>query len=102
MKRYALLAAAGGVIVAGLTPDTNGQGPQTPQTKAAGKVQGPSLDGTWTMVRGEQEGKPLSNDVVHGARLTIEGDKHTVKVGDVTIVGTHKLHPSHQPPAIDT
>jgi uncharacterized protein (TIGR03067 family) len=29
------------------------------------------------------------------------GDKHTVKVGEVTIIGTHKLNPSKKPKEID-
>jgi uncharacterized protein (TIGR03067 family) len=60
------------------------------------------IEGTWRMVRGEEDGKSLPAEVVHSARLKIEGDKHTVRVGDATLVGTHRLEPNEKPKIIET
>jgi uncharacterized protein (TIGR03067 family) len=59
------------------------------------------LEGNWVMVSGEEKGKKLPEDAVKNAKLTIKGDKHTVKVGEESFVGTHKLDPSAKPKAID-
>src|SRR5437868_3285620 len=59
------------------------------------------LEGTYTMVSGEKEGKKLSEDVVKAASLVIKGNKHTVHVGDDTIVGTHKVNAAKTPHTID-
>jgi uncharacterized protein (TIGR03067 family) len=59
------------------------------------------LEGTWTMVSGEKDGKKFSADVVKGAKLVFKGDTHDVKVGDDIFKGTHKLDPSKKPAAID-
>jgi uncharacterized protein (TIGR03067 family) len=87
MKRYASLLLAAGLLLSAAPPQ---------QREPAG-----SLDGTWTMVRGEQDGKPLADDVVHAARLTIVGNKHNVKVGEETFVGTHRLDQRRRPKTID-
>jgi uncharacterized protein (TIGR03067 family) len=54
------------------------------------------------MASGEEKGKVLPEKTVKGALLTLTGDKHTVKVGDDTIIGTHKLDPTKSPKQIDT
>lgn len=59
------------------------------------------LEGTWVMVSGEDKGEQLPEKTIKGARLTIEGDKHTVKIGEETIIGTHKLAPTKKPKEID-
>jgi uncharacterized protein (TIGR03067 family) len=59
------------------------------------------LEGNWVMVSGEEKGTKLPEDTVKNAKLTIKGDKHTVKVGEETFVGTHKLDPTAKPKAID-
>jgi uncharacterized protein (TIGR03067 family) len=59
------------------------------------------FEGTWMMASGENDGKPLAADVVKKARLVIQGDRHTVKVGDDTYVGTHVLDPTKSPKTID-
>ena len=50
---------------------------------------------------GEQDGKAVPEETVKGARLVIKGDRHTVRVGGETMVGTHRLDPSKEPKAID-
>jgi uncharacterized protein (TIGR03067 family) len=59
------------------------------------------FEGTWVMASGENDGKPLAADVVKKARLVIQGERHTVKVGNDTYVGTHKLDPNKSPKTID-
>ena len=59
------------------------------------------MEGTWIMASGEQDGKKLPEETVKSASLTIKGNKHTVKIGDETIVGTHKVDASKKPKAID-
>jgi uncharacterized protein (TIGR03067 family) len=59
------------------------------------------LEGIWSMVSGEAKGEKLPEATVKGAKLTIVGDKHTVKVGEDTLVGTHKLDPATKPHSID-
>lgn len=60
-----------------------------------------SLKGDYVMVSGEAKGEKLPAKTVKTATLTIEGDKHTVKVGDDTIIGTHKLAPTKKPKEIE-
>ena len=84
MKRYALLALVAGFLVAADDP----------------KDELKKLEGTWTMVAGEAKGEKFAENIVKNAKLTIVGDKHTVKVGKETIIGTHKLDPSKKPKEI--
>lgn len=61
------------------------------------------MDGTWTMVSGEEEGgKALPADVVKKAKLVIKGDTHDVVVGDKVFKGTQKLDTSKKPMEIDS
>src|SRR5262249_19704379 len=60
------------------------------------------LEGTWSLVSGELAGQKLPEDAVKNSELTIKGNKHTVKVGDDTFIGTHKVNPDKSPKAIDT
>ena len=67
----------------------------------ADKMELKKLEGTWGMVSGEAKGEKLPESTVKSAKLTIVGDKHTVKIGEDTIIGTHKLDPTMKPKAID-
>lgn len=49
------------------------------------------LEGTWKLVRGEQNGQDESEEDVRRSTLEIVGDQHTVTVGDAPMKGTHKL-----------
>lgn len=60
-----------------------------------------ALEGTWALVGGEQEGKPLAKEKLKGGQLVIKGDQHTVQVGEDRYVGRHKLDPSKSPKTID-
>ncbi|HEV3138047.1 MAG TPA: TIGR03067 domain-containing protein [Pirellulales bacterium] len=59
------------------------------------------LEGTYKMVRGEEGGQPLSEEIVKTAKLTITGDKHVVQLGSETINGTHTVNPLEKPKSID-
>jgi uncharacterized protein (TIGR03067 family) len=59
------------------------------------------LEGTYTMVRGEDGGKPLGQEIVRVAKLTITGDRHVVQLGEETIRGTHTVNPLEIPKSID-
>ena len=59
------------------------------------------LEGTYRMVRGEEGGVPVADDVVRTAKLTITGDRHVVQLGSETIRGTHTVNPLEKPKSID-
>lgn len=51
-----------------------------------------SLQGTWKLVAGEADGKPLSEQQLRGGKLVIKGDRYSVKLaGSATITGVQKL-----------
>jgi uncharacterized protein (TIGR03067 family) len=58
-------------------------------------------EGVYVMVAGEAKGEKLPEKIVKTGTLTIQGDKHTVKLGDDSIIGTHKLAPTKKPKEID-
>ena len=60
------------------------------------------LEGNYVLVSGEANGEKLPETIVKAATLTVEGNKHTVKIGDDTIIGTHKLAPTKKPKEIDS
>jgi uncharacterized protein (TIGR03067 family) len=91
MRPRALTVLAVGLLLAGAAPEGD-----------AAKEEAKKLEGTWAMVSGEQDGKPLPAETVQKARLEITGDRHTVKVGADTFVGTHKVDPAPKPKAIDS
>ncbi len=58
--------------------------------------------GTWTLVGGEANGKPLSEQVLKDAKLTIVGDTYTVQLGELGVKkGTQKLDSTKTPKQID-
>lgn len=59
------------------------------------------LEGKWILVKGEADGKPLSDGDIKDSLLVIVGNKHTVKVGDIRIVGTHRVDAAESPKTID-
>ena len=85
MRRCAPLVLAAGFLVAADDP----------------KDELKKLEGTYKMVSSEEKGKKLPDETVKDATLKIAGDKHTAKVGNVTIVGIHKVDPTKKPAEID-
>jgi uncharacterized protein (TIGR03067 family) len=59
------------------------------------------LEGKWILLKGENDGKTLTEEDMKDSLLVIVGNKHTVKVGDTKIVGTHKVDPTGRPKTID-
>jgi uncharacterized protein (TIGR03067 family) len=60
------------------------------------------VEGTWVLTSGEEKEDKVSDDVLKNTSLTIEGNKHTFKIGDQTIAGTHTVDPTTKPKSIDT
>src|SRR5262249_26977952 len=88
MRRYALLIAVAGLLIAA-------------EAREDASKDLKKMEGTWVMVSGEDKGEKLPEKTIKNARLTIKGNKHTVKVGEDTIIGTHKLNPEKKPREID-
>jgi len=59
------------------------------------------LEGTYEMVSGDENGQKLPEKVVKASSLVMAGNKHTVKVGNETIIGTHKINSSKTPKEMD-
>jgi uncharacterized protein (TIGR03067 family) len=59
------------------------------------------LEGSWTLASGVDDGKKVSAKRLEGARLTFEGENHTVEMGGKTYKGTHKLDATKKPKTID-
>jgi uncharacterized protein (TIGR03067 family) len=60
------------------------------------------MQGTWTLVSGEENGRKLSAEVRATGRLTIEGDQHILDVNEMFIEGTHKINAAVTPKTIDS
>lgn len=60
-----------------------------------------AFEGTWLLVSGEHDGKKESDEFHKNSRLEVKGDKHTIKLGDVTHKASHKLDTSKKPKTID-
>jgi uncharacterized protein (TIGR03067 family) len=68
--------------------------------EAADKKDKEQLQGTWTAVSGEQEGKEDAKAKEHA--IVFEGDKFSVKRGDkVEVQGTFKIDASKSPKTMD-
>jgi uncharacterized protein (TIGR03067 family) len=70
--------------------------------KAAARDDARRTEGVWTLVRGESDGEPLSEEAVSVARLTIVGDAYTVQLGALGVKkGTQTLDSTTTPKQID-
>lgn len=94
---FALNLAAGLLIAIGFV----GCQPESKDTKNASDEM-KKAGGTWTLVSGEMNGKPLPEPDVKNAKLTIVGDKYTVELGDLGVKkGVQKLDATKMPNQID-
>jgi uncharacterized protein (TIGR03067 family) len=59
------------------------------------------IQGTWALVSGERNGKPLSDEVIQHIKLIFAGDKLTTKHKDRKTQATFKLDPNKTPKEID-
>jgi uncharacterized protein (TIGR03067 family) len=97
---YARLTCAVALALALAVPGFSGGGTKT---KSKGKSDAAKLVGTWALVRGEDQGKPIpkekleGNLVVISEKTIIANDKDHKKV----YVMTYKLDPAKKPSAID-
>ena len=58
--------------------------------------------GAWTVERVEAGGNEIPIDLFKGMTVTFEGDKYTVKMGDMMVqAATQKLDPSKSPKTMD-
>jgi uncharacterized protein (TIGR03067 family) len=89
VKKFALLIAIVGLVI----------GADNKEDAAKKDLQ--RLEGDWVMVSGEQEGEKLPEQMIKESRLTMKGNTHTVKFGEETMKGTHKLDPTKKPKTID-
>jgi uncharacterized protein (TIGR03067 family) len=89
MRTHALLILSVGLLIAADAKDD-----------AAGKEL-KQLAGNYVMVSAEQKGEKLTEDRIKECRMTIAGDKHTVKMGGETFDGKHKIDPTKSPKEID-
>jgi uncharacterized protein (TIGR03067 family) len=60
-----------------------------------------ALQGTWSMVSGTQDGKPVPEDVIKRIKVVVSGDKMTQMLGDEKHEHTYKLNPDKSPKEID-
>lgn len=69
----------------------------------AGAVQADdTLQGTWELVSGEADGKPMSDAQLRDGKLVIDGDHYTVVLPDKkNITGEQKLNAKADPKTID-
>lgn len=94
---FALSLAAGLLVAFGFL----GCQPASKDTKNASDDM-KKVSGTWTLVSGEMNGKPLPEPDVKNAKLTIVGDKYTVDLGGLGVKkGTQKLDSTKTPKQID-
>ena len=60
------------------------------------------LQGTWATVSIEAAGEKVTDkDKIKARKLTIKGDKYTLKVGDEMVQGTIEINPTRKPKRID-
>jgi uncharacterized protein (TIGR03067 family) len=60
-----------------------------------------ALQGTWSMVSGTQDGKPVPEDVIKRIKLVVSGDKMTQRMGDQKHEHAYKLNADKSPKEID-
>ena len=90
MKLYVLPVLAFGLLIA-----ANSSGGDA----AKGELK--KLEGTWSMVSGEAKGENLPESTIKSAKLTIVGDKYSVKVSENAIAGIQTIDPTTKPKGID-
>jgi uncharacterized protein (TIGR03067 family) len=89
MRLHALIALTIGLLpAAGVRADD------------ASKKELDKLQGAWTIVSDERDGKPVAAD--QGARVTMSGDRFSTEKGDKVLRrGTLKLDPAKTPKTVD-
>ncbi len=61
-----------------------------------------SFDGNWKLVKGEADGKAMTEAEIKGGKISFKGDKYKLNLGEMEAVeGTQKLDPTKTPKTID-
>lgn len=60
-----------------------------------------SLQGPWKLTAAELAGQPLGGDFTKSTKLTIEGDRYTVMVGNAPDKGTLRIDAAKSPMTMD-
>ena len=60
------------------------------------------LEGSFTMVSSEKKGEKAPENIVKSATITNKNGVHSVKVGEDSFGGTHKIDPTKKPKEIDS
>jgi uncharacterized protein (TIGR03067 family) len=89
VKQLLLLAACGLLLAANNTKEKPVMGDQQ------------KIQGTWTLVSVERNGKPLPDEVIQHIKLIFAGDKLTTQSKDRKTEGTFKLDSNKTPKEID-
>jgi uncharacterized protein (TIGR03067 family) len=90
MKLWFLMVLAAGFLL----PADGPRADSAPNDKAR-------LQGTWSLVAVEISGQPLAMDKLKDARLVVEGDRYSFKLGDVRLEMSHQTNPGKKPKALD-
>lgn len=90
MRTRALLILAAGLLL----------GADNPKDTAAKKAL-QQLQGAWTAVTYDRDGKPTPAAALQQIKLTIQGNKATLTRDGKPTTGTYKLDPSQKPHAVD-
>ena len=59
------------------------------------------IEGTWKLISGEQNGEEEPKEDIERSKLVIDGNQHTVTIGDAVLRGTHTLDATKTPMTID-
>ena len=57
--------------------------------------------GTWLLIRGEFDGLALPKTVLEHSSLTIDADRHILRIGEDVFDGRHRFDPTQQPKGCD-
>jgi uncharacterized protein (TIGR03067 family) len=80
------------VLAFGLTMGVNAKDKDNDET----------LQGTWTLIAGEANGEPLSEEQLEGGKLVIDGNQYSVTLNDVgTVTGVQVVDTTLDPKTID-
>ena len=90
MKRALLTLTAIGLLAAGSA--------LADEKKPSGKD---SFEGTWKLTSVEINAQPLSMEKLKEARLTVQGPKYSLVLGDTRLEMTHVLFADKEPKAMD-
>jgi len=102
---FVVLATFGSARVA--TADQSKESKQSPpelladRGSADPKTELENMQGVWTVVSAEREGKKAADEAIKALQVVIKGDSFVLNDGTHTEKGTLKLNPSAKPKSLD-